>query len=163
MVSNEAWQWINEGTAKSNGYDTKIISTPMKGKGEVEVHHVFKNTKTFFNRFKNALKKNADRSPDKRNSAEFQKLNKIFTKGKGFGFNGFKGFVDIVKLATTQMDALKNVQELQSKHTTDKNKKSSEANRQKSGVSELADDDDDNFEYSSDEEEEETLKYNTFL
>jgi hypothetical protein len=51
MVSKEAWKFIGDSNAKTNGYIVQIKKAFMKGKGDVDVYHVYQGKKQFFSRF----------------------------------------------------------------------------------------------------------------
>lgn len=159
MVSREAWKNLSESSAKTNGYTVRIKKAFMKGKGDVDVYHVFPGKKKFFSRFKNALK-NANQNHlnsmkgNNQMASEFKILKGVFNdERKSFApdFNKLGELIDKVK---NNMKVLQQLQEEREK--IDNNKKGGKGGTVAKKKAELDNDDDisDEFEISSTDDEE---------
>lgn len=143
MVSRDAWKNLTESAAKSNGYNIQIKKVAMKGKGELDVYHVFAGKQAFYSKFKNALQK-----ADNNMASEFKVLKNVFTKDR-------KAFmVDVNKLGELVSNIKKNMTMLVDlqKETQPKKEKKNQSVSKKQNPQEDDFSDEDDYSSSDDEQ-----------
>lgn len=57
MMSKDAWEFVKSSSALSKGYSHEAILTDMKGKGQVEVYHLFPKKNQFYSLIQNVVGK----------------------------------------------------------------------------------------------------------
>lgn len=139
MMSKEAWRYIDEGYAKSNGYEVTTVKVFMKGKGDVDVFHVFQKSNLFLKKIKHALKKGEISNGFKED--EIKTLNKVFTKDRRKATKNAK-FMNIVNAATERMKRLQKLGEFSKENERVGDRKKSKYERTSSkddmGVNDVA-------------------------
>jgi class 3 adenylate cyclase len=113
MVSREAYKFLSIGTVKTQGYQVKEVMTEMKGKGMVEVYHIYPKTNMFKSKLSNIVKAQGEGA-----GKELQLFKNILAKENNLRGkqNGGATFLNIlsslnkdVKYGATLEDPLKSV------------------------------------------------------